>query len=248
MNVRARCIFGQISRPAKLIDEGPMAYVKLGNKPLEGIKLASWLEDVTTALTDLGGIATLQEIYDRVRTIRSEPHPASFDAVIRRTIENNSSHSAVFRGQDLFYSVEGIGSGVWGLRSSIGNTPEAMDLPNHEDEEPASRSLQQTYRILRDTLLARQIKLLHRNRCQLCAMTIELPNGGFYSEAHHIKPLGKPHGGPDSAGNMIVVCPNHHAMLDYGVIDLKIMAIRTHVGHVLNQEFIEYHNKNIYGF
>jgi predicted restriction endonuclease len=42
-----------------------------------------------------------------------------------------------------------------------------------------------------------------------------------YSEAAHIKPLGNPHDGPDKAGNLLVLCPNHHLQLDRGVISLE---------------------------
>ncbi|MFQ5534200.1 MAG: HNH endonuclease [Sphingomonadales bacterium] len=43
----------------------------------------------------------------------------------------------------------------------------------------------------------------------------------FYSEAAHIKPLGKPHDGPDKASNMLVFCPNHHLQFDRGVLRLQ---------------------------
>jgi predicted restriction endonuclease len=69
--------------------------------------------------------------------------------------------------------------------------------------------------------LARQLKLLYENRCQICGESITLPNGTRYSEAHHVRPLGRPHHGPDVAGNILVLCPNHHVMLDYGVIALE---------------------------
>jgi hypothetical protein len=77
--------------------------------------VATWLEDVTRALQNLGGIASLSAIYGEVRRIRPQPHPVSLQAIIRREIENASSDSAVFRGRtDLFYSVEGLGGGILG--------------------------------------------------------------------------------------------------------------------------------------
>jgi predicted restriction endonuclease len=56
---------------------------------------------------------------------------------------------------------------------------------------------------------------LHEYRCQICGKRIALPDGGFYAEAHHIRPLGSPHNGPDHVGNILCVCPNHHVALDY---------------------------------
>lgn len=99
-----------------------------------------------------------------------------------------------------------------------------------------------TYRILRDTELARQIKLLHDYKCQICGHTIRLSDGSFYAEAHHIRPLGSPHNGPDTRGNIICVCPNCHAELDYGVRYLFSL----NLGALVDSSHIEYHNQHIY--
>ena len=45
--------------------------------------------------------------------------------------------------------------------------------------------------------------------------------GEYMSEVHHIRPLGK-HDGADIIENMIVVCPNHHAMFDRGAITISL--------------------------
>ena len=75
-------------------------------------------------------------------------------------------------------------------------------------------------------------------------MVIQMPDGSRYNEAHHIKPLGRGHDGPDAAKNIIVVCPNHHAMLDFGAIKLTIGDISP--GHDIDLEFIRYNNTMIY--
>ena len=72
-------------------------------------------------------------------------------------------------------------------------------------------------RIVRDTELAKSVKAKHDDRCQLCDLRIELPGSG-YSEAAHIKPLGRPHDGPDLEDNILCLCPNHHVMFDRGAI------------------------------
>jgi hypothetical protein len=81
----------------------------------------SWRADIEAALdkVDLGAGATLDRIYDEVRAIRSAAErstPPSFEATVRRTLEDNSSDSDNYRGKDIFYMVEGKGRGVWGLR------------------------------------------------------------------------------------------------------------------------------------
>ncbi len=209
--------------------------------------MATWRDDIIQALQNIGGIAPLSEIYIAVQDIRPEPYPQSFKATIRGTIENSSSDSEKFKGNDIFFSAEGLGKGIWGLRSEVNNTLKATDLELPADGQASpDKVLQETYRILRDTNLARQIKLLHNNKCQLCGEYIIINSAKRYSEAHHIMPLGRPHNGPDISENILVLCPNHHAMLDYGAIKLKITEIKATTDRNIGQKYIEYHNEKIW--
>ena len=208
--------------------------------------MATWSTDIVTSLTNLGGVASLEEIYNETRNVRLDPHPQSLTAIIRGTIEDNSSDSAKFKGSDLFFSAKGIGSGIWGLRSFVKQTPKATDIEEPLGNNTPDRVMQETYRILRDTQLSRQIKLLHKNCCQICGVSIPLANGNCYSEAHHIKPLGGLHSGPDVASNILILCPNHHVMLDYGVQKLDLKDIKIHPNHKINFEYIRYHNEVIF--
>ncbi len=207
--------------------------------------MATWRKDIISALENLGGISNLTDIYKEVKKIRPLPHPQSIDSIIRGEIEKSSSDSEAFKGQDVFFSVDGLGKGIWGLCSKNIHTPISSDfeLPNGE-ESPASVK-QEVYRKLRDTKLAREIKLLYNNKCQLCSLIIKIDPTTNYSEAHHIKPLGKPHNGPDTPENIIVLCPNCHAKLDYGAISLNINDIDIIKGHNINIEYIKYHNQQI---
>lgn len=100
-------------------------------------------------------------------------------------------------------------------------------------------------RVIRDTRLIREMKELYANTCQICREPLRLPNGGCYSEAHHIRPLGTPHHGPDSPKNLLVVCPNHHALCDLGAITLEHAALHIHPLHQLGLEHLKYHNEVI---
>ncbi|MCP1462544.1 HNH endonuclease [Pseudomonas sp. S3E17] len=122
-------------------------------------------------------------------------------------------------------------------------TPLAVDI---NIEGPAAREEVTTYRVIRDTLLARRAKQLHNYECQLCGHTIELQDGRRYAEAHHIQPLGAPHNGPDVFENIVCVCPNHHAELDYGARPLEHANLRSMEGHSINACYIEYHNTHIH--
>lgn len=132
----------------------------------------------------------------------------------------------------------------WSPFLPLGTVPEpplAVDI-----DSPPDRAEVTTYRIIRDTLLARKVKQLHNYQCQLCSHTIILPDGGRYAEAHHVQPLGTPHNGPDILENIVCVCPNHHAELDYGVRPLNHADLNSVDGHSVGSRYLSYHNKNIH--
>jgi len=52
---------------------------------------------------------------------------------------------------------------------------------------------------------------------------------------------------PDVSGNIIVLCPNHHALCDMGAIPLNRSDILTVDGHVISDKSLEYHNDRIFG-
>jgi 5-methylcytosine-specific restriction endonuclease McrA len=104
-----------------------------------------------------------------------------------------------------------------------------------------------TYRVLRDTVLARNVKEIYNHKCQVCHHdALKLADGSPYAEAHHIQPLGSPHGGHDVPGNIICVCPNCHALLDYGAIKINASRLLIRGGHTLAQKYIDYHNIQIF--
>ena len=111
---------------------------------------------------------------------------------------------------------------------------------------PPGREEIKAYRIIRDTNLSRKVKALHSYQCQLCNYTMVLPDGSHYSEAHHIRPLGNPHNGPDAIENILCLCPNHHAELDYGVYKIKLTDLTMITGHKIGADYINYHNTKIF--
>jgi predicted restriction endonuclease len=205
--------------------------------------MSTWLDDIAIALSNLGGIAHYEDLYLEVRKVRGNTLPDSWKQIIQRTIQDHSADSDGFKGHNVFYSVKGIGSGVWGLRSHLLSTPFASDI---DSPTLPDRLLIETYRILRDTELARKIKALHKNICQVCGQTVTFLSGETYAEAHHIKPLGTPHNGPDVAENIVVLCPNHHVMFDYGAIQLDAKELCSVQGHVIGDVYVAYHNENIF--
>lgn len=121
------------------------------------------------------------------------------------------------------------------------------DPPRASDIEPPGREEVTTYRIIRDTTLARRVKLIHRYECQLCGLTIVLSDGTRYAEAHHIRPLGAPHNGPDIGENIICVCPNHHAELDFAARALRLEEIKKSPDHRVGVDYVRYPTMRSFG-
>lgn len=129
------------------------------------------------------------------------------------------------------------------LRKPQSDAPEAVDLA---EPKPPDRKEVTDSRIVRDSALARRIKKKHKYRCQRCNKALKLADGQGYAEVHHLRPLGKAHDGPDVEGNVLVVCPNCHALLDFGAIDLDEKKIKRRHLHGPSPEYIEYHNTDVF--
>ncbi|MER5646812.1 HNH endonuclease [Streptosporangium sp. NPDC002524] len=122
---------------------------------------------------------------------------------------------------------------------------------------PASRREAVVERVIRDSLLADQIKRAHDFHCQICGDRLAL-HRGFYAEGAHIRPLGKPHNGPDEPGNLLCLCPNHHVLLDRGMIAIQadltttdtvsgasLGRLRVTENHEISQDHLDYHRQVI---
>lgn len=130
------------------------------------------------------------------------------------------------------------------------NIPVEIIIPAGKSE-PGTRIVI-TQRIIRDTKVTATVKAMYSNTCQFCG--IQLATGdGYYSEGAHIRPLGKPHHGPDIMGNIICLCPNHHAVFDKGGMyvedDLSVRdasgavlgTLRLHADHEIDLNSLRYH-------
>ena len=92
------------------------------------------------------------------------------------------------------------------------STP-AGELPLPASNQEPDRVMSHTTRIVRETLASEAVKEAHKNVCQACSTRIDLP-GGAYAQAVYIRPLGRPHNGPDTADNILCLCPNCHVLFD----------------------------------
>ena len=181
-------------------------------------------EEIVEVLNGLGGQATLSEIVEGVKKITVNPIPKTIAACIRREIENRSSDSMNYLGkEDIFYSVKGIGKGVWGLRDPK-ITEANMDITQDDENFSEGRKVlkQHIVRERNHALIEKakeNFKKLHGGKlyCEVCGFNFEDkygPIGKEFIEAHHIKPVSslKP-GEKTNVKDLIMVCSNCHSMI-----------------------------------
>jgi Predicted restriction endonuclease len=201
-----------------------------------------WKDVIIKALNNLGGVATYKQLYAEIERIDEKKLSKDWTASVRAAIEKASSDSTVFAGKDdLFYSVSGLGKGIWGLRDFSN-----VKKPSESLEKMTERKNTSINRIIRDTKIIKELKALHNHECQLCDTRLEISKGVGYSEGHHVKPLGQTHNGPDIKKNVLILCPNCHALCDYGAIDLNKSKIKNIQLSPIDEEYIGYHNKYIF--
>ncbi|WP_326650110.1 MULTISPECIES: YDG/SRA domain-containing protein [unclassified Streptomyces] len=135
--------------------------------------------------------------------------------------------------------------------------PQSVDPDAGEDtdlEEEVRRYVAHN-RLARDSKVAREIKALHNNTCQICGLRLVIsPMGEAYAEAAHIQALGKPHFGRDRVQNVLCLCPNCHTRFDRGALHITdefkvidsltgkfVSELRRIKSHNIGVEFIQKH-------
>jgi putative restriction endonuclease len=132
----------------------------------------------------------------------------------------------------------------------------AEGLPIADDKELATvRRLVSSSKIVRNIELARKVKELHGYACQICGIVLSTPSG-LYAESAHIKPLGRPHDGPDTISNIVCLCPNDHVRFDCLAVfisdDLRVIDAVTkadvgqlteHRQHRIERNYLAYHRQ-----
>ena len=111
---------------------------------------SSWVVDIVQALTNLGGEAHRKQIIEEVKRIRTEPLPLRLE----ETIQNNSSDSMGFKGNDLFQK---MGNGVWKLRdqdvTGLATSPTPKKKPSvkvHNKPSESTEDIANTLRTIKE--------------------------------------------------------------------------------------------------
>ena len=165
------------------------------------------------------------------------------------------SYDGLYAVENFWHEVGKSGLRVWRFR--LVKIPDKTVLGQLVAEEPAEYSVSERQemrvsRIVRDTAQSKKIKALYKHKCQVCGTRLECPTGP-YSEAAHIRPLGSPHDGPDTASNLLCLCPNHHVLFDNGAIsiaeDLSLIndsgSLTVHKDHHISEDHLAYHRKHL---
>lgn len=183
----------------------------------------NWIDDIVDSLSSLGGLSHYSELYDKISEIREGNLPDSWKAIIRRNIQYHSSDSNAFRGKlDLFYSVEGIGSGVWGLRDYKAQNHN-VDLTEDDISFPEGKKVLRQH-ILRErnpkvTIEAKKrfIQVHGRLFCEACGFDFEKKYGSLgkdFIEGHHTIPISQMETGDmTKIEDIVMLCSNCHKMI-----------------------------------
>jgi len=142
--------------------------------------------------------------------------------------------------------------GVSTTQAGDSQSAEPATLNSQGGTSNPSRRKTTTIRVVRDTALSKNLKQYYDYRCQVCDLRLEGP-GGAYAEAAHIRPLGRPHNGPDTTDNILCLCPNHHWLFDVGAFgvadDLSLIGMEGNLvsldGHDIDHEHLNYHRQCI---
>jgi len=130
----------------------------------------------------------------------------------------------------------------------IGKLESTVPIPSGSVQPP--RSTATVSRVIRNTQIGNIAKELYDYKCQVCGNRLETPSGA-YAESCHIKPLGKPHNGPDTLDNVLCLCPNCHVLFDMHALSIQNDLFIPETGnkltlrsnHKINLDYIDYHRK-----
>ncbi|TMR94757.1 HNH endonuclease [Nonomuraea basaltis] len=177
---------------------------------------------------------------------------------LRPWVHTIVTQHADVRAQIVLHLLEVYFQGVdhEALLTAVGlSSASDAEVPLNDGSPSPQRRQSTTMRVIRDSVLAQQIKDLHGHHCQICGVRLRLPDGS-YAEGAHIRPVGQPHNGPDEPGNILCLCPNDHVLFDRGGLtltdDLLIFdevagqvrgSLRLAPQHVINIAHVAYHRE-----
>jgi HNH endonuclease len=89
-----------------------------------------------------------------------------------------------------------------------------LDREQAMEPNPSATEVRAQELFLRSRWLAESLKKHYGYRCQICGTNFEPTYGVQVAETHHIE--GMAAGGSDRVENLVVLCPNHHTLVERG--------------------------------
>ena len=188
------------------------------------------LDQIVDAMNALGGHSSYEDLYTKLLELYPDcadncKDIKTWKATVRGTIERYSSDSECYKGKcdDLFYSIEGIGKGCWGLRNPI-LTEEHVDISNDDEGFVEGKEILKKH-IIRErnhyikTKAINKFKVLHNGKvyCEICGFNFEDKYGKIgenFIEVHHTKPVSEmKEGEKTKIEDLALLCSNCHSMI-----------------------------------
>ena len=186
----------------------------------------TWKEETIAALMDLGGVAHISDIFNRI--VERGKIDMSMAETPKRTLSmilQTYSYSTSYGKENIFFSVYGVKArkGLWGL---VDHTLDNIGLPLTQDDETFSEGkikMRQHLIRERNANLIKKAKEKFKERhegklfCEICEVDFSQRYGKLgkdFIEAHHIKPVSEMQDGDKTSINDIVMlCSNCHSMV-----------------------------------
>lgn len=173
-------------------------------------------------------------------------------SVVRHWIEDSIDGPLIYR-----YELRKLsGEGSWTLPAGNNSHGMGAGTPPEGNTKP-KRQASVIQRLVRNSAVTQYVKERYNYTCQFCSVRLEV-DAGAYAEGAHIRPLGGKHGGHDTPGNVLCLCPNDHVLFDKGglyldtehqIIEKATGAVRgsLKLSHALDLDSIVYHREHIAG-
>lgn len=188
--------------------------------------MSTWLDDIIEAYNNLGGEAHYSELYPEVEKIRLKNNASWYDKVentIQRCVQTHSSDSAGFDPKnknvlykDVFYSVNGLSLGTWGLLPQY-RIKKIEDENDNITEQSYTEGLEgivkeRTYLTkTRDIKLVEERKRIDNFTCQACGFCLKIKGNHYVIDVHHLNPIGLLDDvSITKVDELICLCPNCH--------------------------------------
>lgn len=79
------------------------------------MKSVTWKDELIRGLEHFGGKAHRKDLFNYIEDTTTKTITKEFIRTLQKKLERFSADSSNYGGTNIFYSVDGIGSGIWGL-------------------------------------------------------------------------------------------------------------------------------------